>query len=431
MRNFPRILLGIIFLLPGFQVAAQAVASSPFSRLGIGEINSGTSSVRNISMGGVGVAAPNSAMINDINPALLFYNNFVTFETGVAGEVKRISNQSQSQTVGDANLAYLALSLPINKRWSAVIGLRPFSNVDYQSYSLQPVSNNNGTQVVKSYEGQGGLSEAFFGHGVRIAKGLSLGATGSFIFGNIFNDAGTLLSDANDPSLGAERTVFSTRTNYADLMFKGGAHYRHGFKDKVFLSLGGVYGLATDLSGTRRTILHRRNAVTDALLEETMLEDSISGSVHIPQSISVGLGLDNGKNWVLGLDFSMQNMSQFRSFEGQQHLGDTYRVGIGGEITPDMMSMDSFFKRMTYRAGFNYGRTPWLLDGGALDDMSLSWGVSVPVGRSTAIQRSFLNLGFTVGSRGSLSENHIRETYARIQVGLALNNRWFIKRMVE
>ncbi len=86
---------------------------------------------------------------------------------------------------------------------------------------------------------------------------------------------------------------------------------------------------------------------------------------------------------------------------------------------------------MTYRAGFNYGRTPWLLDGGALDDMSLSWGVSVPVGRSTAIQRSFLNLGFTVGSRGSLSENHIRETYARIQVGLALNNRWFIKRMVE
>ncbi|CAN5777220.1 membrane protein [soil metagenome] len=431
MCNFSRILLGIMFLFSGFQAAAQSVASSPFSRLGIGEINSGTSSIRNLSMGGVGVATPNSAMINDINPALLFYNNLVTFEIGVAGEGKRIANQSQTQTVGDANLGYLALALPINRRWSAVLGLRSFSNVDYQNYSLQPVENNNGAQVVKSYEGQGGLSEAFFGHGVKIAKGLSVGATGSFIFGNIFNDAGTLLTNANDPTLGGERTVFSTRTTYADLMFKGGAHYRHSFKDKVFLSLGGVYGLQSDLSGTRRTVLHRRNAASDALMEETVLEDSIQGHVHIPQTLSVGLGLDNGKNWVIGLDFSAQNMSQFRSFEGRQDLGDTYRVGLGGEITPDMMSTDSFLKRVTYRLGFNYGRTPWLIDGNALDDMSFSWGVSLPAGRMSALQRSFLNLGFTVGQRGSLGSNSIRETYARFQVGLALNNRWFIKRMVD
>jgi hypothetical protein len=431
MRSFSRILLGIMLLLPGYQAAAQSVSNSPFSRLGIGELNSSTSSIRSLGMGGVGVAAPNSAVINDANPALLFYNNFVTFELGVAGEAKLISNQNQRQTVGDANLAYLALSLPITRRWSTVLGLRPYSNVDYQTYSTEPVQGNPEVQVLKAYEGEGGLSEVYFGHGVKIAKGLSAGVTGSYVFGTIINDASTVLADTAGSPLSSEKTLFSTRTSYSDFMVKGGLHYRHSVKDKIFYSVGAVYGLAADIDGTRRTILQRINNSNEALLEESTLVDSIRGTAHIPQYLSVGLGIDNGKNWVAGVDFSTQNLSLLQTLEGQQDLGDSYRIGVGGELTPNMMSMDSYLSRITYRAGLTYARMPWITNGNPVTDMAVSWGASLPVGRMSAIQRSFLNLGFAVGKRGNLSDNPIRELYFRAQVGLSLNNRWFIKRMIE
>lgn len=435
MYKLSRILLGAMWLFSGYQVAAQSLTNSPYSRLGIGELNTSSASIRNFSMGGAGVAAPNSAQINDINPALLFYNNFVTFEMGVAGELKQLANQDQRQILGDANLSYLALSVPIAKGWSAAVGLKPYSNVDYQTSSQENVQNSPGAaiHVLKAYEGEGGLSEAYFAHGVRIAKGLSVGVTGSYVFGTINNDASTVLRDTANPALSLQKTVFSTRTNYSDFMFKGGLHYRHSVKDKIFFSLGGVYGLAADLDGTRRTVLQRKSVETDGVLPggETVLEDSIRGSVHIPQFLSIGLGIDNGKNWGAGLDFSSQKWSQFRPFRGLPDMIDAYRISLGGEITPNMASMDSYLQRITYRAGVSYARTPLVVDGTTVDDIAFTWGASLPVGRLTAIQRSFLNLGFAVGRRGNLSENPIRETYLRFQVGLSLNNRWFIKRMVE
>jgi hypothetical protein len=434
MCNFSRLLVGLILLLSGYQAVAQSVANSPYSRLGIGDLNSTTSSIRSLAMGGVGVASPNSAMINDLNPALLFYNNFVTFETGISGETKRISNPNQQHSSTDANLGYLALSVPLTNRWAAAIGLRPFSNVDYQTYSIENVQNNANVQVTKTYEGEGGLSEAYFAHGVKIFKGLSAGVQGSFLFGTINNDIGTVLRDTARLGLGAERTgtVFSTRTTYSGFKFNGGLHYRHSIKERLFLSLGGTYGLGSDINATRRTLLQRRNMLVNELpAEETVIADSIAGKIHLPGFISIGLGLDNGKNWGIGLDFSSHQLSQFRSFEGRQDLQDAYRIGLGGEFTPDMMSLESYLRRITYRAGFSYARTPWITNGNPVNDMAISWGASLPVGRMSAIQRSFLNMGFAVGTRGNLNDNPIREMYFRFQAGLTLNNRWFIRRMID
>jgi hypothetical protein len=432
MCNFSRLLLGLFLFLPGFQAVAQSVANSPFSRLGIGDINAKTSSIRSFSMGGIGVASPNSAMINDLNPALLFYNSLVTFETGVAGESKQISNQNQQQTSTNANLGYIALSMPISKRWASVIGLRPFSNVDYQTYSEENVVNNPSVQVVKTYEGEGGLSEAFFGNGVKIWKGLTLGLQGSFLFGSINNDAGTILRDTTAQGLSSEKTVFSTRTTYSGLNVNSGLHYRHTVNERLFVSLGATYGWGGDIGGIRRTLLQRRDLTRNELpVEETALSDSISGSIYLPGSFSVGLGVDNGENWGIGIDFTAHQLSGFRSFEGRQELHDAFRFGMGGEYTPDMLSLDSYLKRITYRAGFSYARTPWMTNGNNVDDIAVTWGASFPVGRMTAIQRSFLNVGLALGKRGNLTDNPLREMYFRFQVGLSLNNRWFIRRMID
>lgn len=100
--------------------------------------------------------------------------------------------------------------------------------------------------------------------------------------------------------------------------------------------------------------------------------------------------------------------------------------------------MDNYFKRVTYRVGLAVAQMPYRPAGQALYDRSVSWGFSLPVSASP-LESSTLSLAFTYGQRGNTDvrsvsggvERNIKEDYIRAQLGLSLNNRWFIKRRIE
>src|SRR5690349_7897248 len=75
----------------------QGYGNSPYSRLGLGDLNGNTGNIRNFSMGGAGVASPNSYQLNYQNPALLFYNNNVVFEISAAGQLKDLKQDTRTQ----------------------------------------------------------------------------------------------------------------------------------------------------------------------------------------------------------------------------------------------------------------------------------------------------------------------------------------------
>jgi hypothetical protein len=106
-------------------VQAQSIGNSPYSRYGLGELNTNLGNLRTAGMGGVGVSAGSSLHSNTANPALLYYNSITIFDMGVSGQYKTLRNSSQSQRDGDANLSYLTLGVPISKRWSSAVSLRP------------------------------------------------------------------------------------------------------------------------------------------------------------------------------------------------------------------------------------------------------------------------------------------------------------------
>ena len=425
-----RVLIGLALLCMANAAQAQNISNTPYSRYGLGEYNYNLGNVRNAGMAGVGISAGNSFQANTANPALLYYNSITLFDIGMAGQVKTIKNASESQTDGNANLYNLTLVVPVSKRWSSSIGLRPYSIVNYESKTSSILDGTSNVRVEQQYMGEGGLSEAYFAHGVKITEGLTIGGSASYIFGAITKEAASSVIDESLEAIGNEKIVYSERIRYDNFLFRAGANYRKKITDKYYLSAGSVYSFGTDLEAKRRASFERRT-LSDNVLDSNILPDSSEGSVNLPSSLRAGLTLDNGKNLTIGADFYTQNWSEFTSFEGKKQLGNSYRVAVGAEYTPDANSIDNFFERVTYRTGIYYGDSPFMVKGETITDKGVTAGFTMPLGRGSMYDYYQLNAALGYGSRGTTDNGLIKENYFQFSVGFTVNSRWFIKRRLE
>ena len=414
---------------------AQGLGNSPYSRIGLGEFNANTGGVRQMGMGGTGLAAPNSVNVNELNPALLYYTGRTTFEAGYIGQYKTVKNATASSRSGSGTLGYFSLSVPLASRWAAAVGLKPLSAVDYESNILQNVAGEAGSQSLKQYKGTGGISEAYFGQGVRIAKGFTVGFTASYLFGTVDETTGTTVQIVNslDPLV---KSVDRQHTRYSDFAFRAGAHYRQKVGKALNMNVGGVYSFGHNLRGQQTNTQEREN-MSGSLISAATLLSSGRGSTYVPGLAQLGVSIDNDKNWSLNLDVAQQQWSKFTSFNNNgPALSNTMRVGLGGEISPDPGSVEHYFQRVTYRAGVSMAQLPYQPGGKTLYDRSVSWGFGFPMPTASALESTTLSLGFTYGQRGntdvlSSGASNVQESYIRGQLGVTLNNRWFIKRRLQ
>ena len=107
----------LFFLLIAGEVSlAQQTTSSPYSRFGMGDLNSQFSSVFN-SLGGGGYAINDSKIINPFSPASYssYQSNSFLFSTGINNETIDIQSLTDNQTVNNLSLSpvsYTHLTLP-------------------------------------------------------------------------------------------------------------------------------------------------------------------------------------------------------------------------------------------------------------------------------------------------------------------------------
>ena len=434
-RVLGMLLAGLATMVAG-GAQAQGLGNSPYSRIGLGEYNANTGGVRQMSMGGTGLAAPNAVNVNELNPALLYYTSRTTFEAGYVGQYKTVKNATASSRSGSGTLGYFALSVPLASRWAAAVGLKPLSAVDYESNILQAVAGEAGSQSLKQYKGTGGVSEAYFGQGVRIGKGFTVGLTASYLFGTMDEITGTTVQIVNntDPLV---KAVDRQHTRYSDFAFRAGAHYRQKVGKTLNLNAGGVYSFGHNLRGQQTNTQEREDAASGSLIGTVITVSDGRGSTYVPGLAQLGVSLDNDKNWSLNLDVAQQQWSKFSSFNTKgPALSNTMRVGLGGEISPDPGSVEHYFQRVTYRAGVSVAQLPYQPGGKMLYDRSVSWGFAFPMPTASALESTTLSLGFTYGQRGntdvlSSGASNVQESYIRGQLGVTLNNRWFIKRRLQ
>ena len=435
-KNVVRLLLASAGLLAVGGAHAQGLGNSPYSRLGLGDYSPNTGGVRQEGMGGVGVAAPNAVNVNELNPALLYYTARTTFEAGFDGQYKTVKNAVASSRTGSGTLGYLALSVPLARRWAAAVGLKPLSSVDYNTTTNTGVDGSPNDRVVRQSQGSGGISRAYLAQGVHVARDLNLGFTAAYVFGTVDETTGTSILFSNGNT--TQNVVDRRHLHYSDFDFRAALHYRHKVSKDLRLNLAGVYSFQTSLK-TRRISTQEQQDVNGAILGTALQTEDVTGHVIAPALAQAGISLDNDKNWSASIDVAQQQWSKFSSFGTvDTPLHNTLRIGVGGELTPDPGSVEHYFQRVNYRLGVNVAQLPYQSGGQTLYDRSISWGFGFPLPTATPLEATTFSLAFTYGIRGntditssSTGSSNVQENYVKMTFGVTLNNRWFIKRRLQ
>jgi hypothetical protein len=426
-------------LLLAGSAQAQGLGNSPYSRIGLGDNIGNLGGVRQLAMGGTGQAAPNTGNVNELNPALLYYTPRTTFEAGFTGQYKNVRNATDSYRTGSATLGYLAFAVPINKRWGAAVGLKPYTIVDYDVNSTGSVNGDPYGTAYKQYQGKGGLSEAYFAHGIHVLRDLNIGGSASYLFGAIDQTNGTAISTSTVTA--RQLVVLREQLNYADFLLRAAIHYRHKVGKDLNLNVGATHAFQTNTKVSRQRTQEQRDANGSLLGAAVDLTDD-SGRTYLPALTQGGISIDNSRNFSFNVDGSWQQWSKYKAFGDAPvaQLGDTWRVAAGGEYTPDPGSVQHYFQRVTYRFGLSVAEMPYRPLGQTLYDRAVHWGFAFPLPTATPLESTIISLALVYGIRGNTSYlygstggggSNVRENYLKAQVGITLSNRWFIKRRLQ
>lgn len=408
----------------------QGLGNSPYSTLGFGEIYS-PATVPQQQMGGAGVSYANGLFVNGLNPALLARNRVTTLDVAVVGQLKRLSDGRQQQQVAGGTINYLSLVFPAGKRWTTSLNFMPYGFLDYEVRQLRLIPNTL-YFTEYDYKGSGGTTKVAWANGFRLGSQLYAGLTTSYVFGNVFRESSTttFVADPNDAAQYTDyRMTLTEQLAHHDFMFKGGLAYRHKIHDKLYLNVGGTYDLPARLKTNRyqsQTAYIGENPVggtTDTLIARQQ------GHVSLPGGYRIGLTLENPYKLALTADFGVERWGAYRDFSGNNPgFANTINAGLGVEYTPDISSSTSLFRRLPYRFGVNYRQFPYQVKSVSVSEMSVTAGFSLPLNRSGL---SDLHLGVSLGQRGTLQQNLVREQFFRVNLGFTLSENWFFRQVVD
>jgi hypothetical protein len=390
----------------------------------MGEIQ-GSENATQMMMGGIGVSNSNGIYTNVVNPALLARNRWTNLEVGINTEYKTLQDTRQKQSVFGGNYQSLNLTLPVTSRWTASVGIRPHSAVEYETRSYRRLNLLGVDSLIYSYKGSGGVSKVSISNGVRVFKEFYVGLQMDYLFGQVNRNVSTQnMSDGQ-----YYKVQLEDLTSYSDFQFKAGFAYRAKLKTDLFLNVGATL----DLNSTLNAEQIKRFATMDisglTVINSDTLEKSKAFVQQIPMAKRFGLSIEKAAKWMVGVDYTYTDWTKVSNNLGRSStLPVSHKVSMGGEYTPDIESISSFIKRTTYRMGVSYEKTPYdfLGNGNYAVDKHLSFGVALPLRNL-----SFLNLAYQVGRRGLISENGMEEQYHKLTLGLTFSDLWFQKQKIN
>lgn len=466
---------------------AQNATSSPYSRFGIGDLNSITFA-SNLSLGGTEIGLSQPGHINYGNPAAYSALWFTTYEGGVDFKQYEFKTNNSQHRTNTASVSYFDFAFPVKQqKWSLGFGLLPYSKVGYIETSESV--NSFGDNETNRYEGSGGLNNFHIGTGFKISRKLSFGLNSEYLFGVLNNNrtvgfnspyyfntaiksstsigwfhfnAGiqfkidslplaksdsiiylekriTLLQDSMN-NLILKNTGDTTRETYTrkNQLAQDIAATKLVKKNVVRRKVKTDWHLVLGLVASPSADLHARNSLlinsfrykfygtpeSLILVRDTIFQkDGQRGYVRLPFSTGFGFSLLNGNRWLFCSDFTFQQWSNFTFLGAKDSLVNSWRINAGIQFTPNERAIKSYWKTIQYRLGFHYDSGFLKFNGRNIHDIGLSAGFGLPVRKAGTI----LNFAFEAGKRGTTENNLILERYLKFTFGFTINDRWFIK----
>lgn len=199
------------------------------------------------------------------------------------------------------------------------------------------------------------------------------------------------------------------------------------------ITLGATAYIPTNLNAdyTALGYTYKTFSSTIDIPYDTTLNVQRSGNLTMPLIMSFGAGLKKGTRLTLLADVSMQNWSYYRFFGEDPKLKNSMRYSLGfqyvnnGEIK---FSRDLYREKAMYRGGIYYSTGYLDLKNTPMQEYGVSVGVGIPMGRNIF---NHANISAEVGTWGTTKNNLIKNNFIRCTLGLTLNQKWFVKRVID
>jgi len=408
-------------------VHAQNLTKSPYSALGIGDLQFGGNALQS-ALGQCSQGFRRPSDINSQNPASYGSLKYTVFEAGFKYTLGTISDKTNSSSIDNYSYGYLNVGIPLSQklRWALAFGLQPYSSVGYNVSSDIDVSNASGYHFPANEKtvGRGGISKVYLGTGIALLRDLSFGVNLSYLWGQ----SKTVKSIYIDPSYNLYNIEETSNNYFGDFYFDYGLQYHKIFKDKngkpkYKVVVGSTVNMATAIRSTRE--YNARSMGVGGILntKDTIVQpQSYSGTLNLPLNLKTGFSFEETDHWMICGDVNMANWSQFQLFETKDQLKDVLGISFGASYLPAKFDVQAnYFKHIEYRIGARYDNGYLNIAGIPIVTTGVSAGLGLPVGK----YKSKLNLTAEYFVRGTTNNSLIQENYFRIILGVTFTDKWF------
>ncbi|RED21942.1 hypothetical protein BD847_3431 [Flavobacterium cutihirudinis] len=401
------------FILLSLTSFAQSISSSPYSLYGVGSLYDSEFGVLP-SIGSSGLALPSSTFINNLNPASLGFiplNHFM-FDVGGKAIATTYQSSSRSENRNNFQFSHIAFAFPVTKNSGFSASLRPYSSATFKISNLKlPISDSQEYYYLTA-EGSGGLNNFDFSYGYRFGKKFSAGVSASLLFGNTTDQRSYLITSTI--------TGITKRTDYNGFRGTLGVQYKI---DSTF-TIASTIKLPTQIKASKvQSVQMVANEVV------TNVETNVASDIddyYLPSEIGFGISkrFKNNLNMTLDYEKSFWDDTNQSELYGDFVNRDRFALGFTYSATKNIRK---YWDRVQYAMGANFDNGYLEIDGKRINNAAISIGLSLPIENTF----STLNISYSYGQKGRISDNLIKENYHKLSLNLSLDGIWFVKRKIE
>ncbi len=406
-----------LILLFAYNIYSQDGSPSPYSYFGLGDTSfKGTTEY--ISMGSI-TSYTDSLHYNINNPASLSRLKYINLQFGISNRFISMDDNNEQVNVSSHNISYFALGIPIGKKAGLGFGILPETSSGYRIYTEEETG-------IYTFQGDGGLSRIFIAASYRLHKNLSLGFEFQHHFGYLKQENLWIPEDSS---------IYTREDNNEDLSagtFKISGLFTYPLKKQKYISINLDYQLGKNLDAGYTGSLRLISVNTSGyeLVVSQIDKEEKNGKVDLPSILNTGFGIGEKNKWYAGAGLTYVALKGFKNeFMDPSYVqyNDAYTYHIGGMYQPEYNSITSYWKKITFRAGAYYKQTGMNIYGEDINDFGITFGLGIPSLKAL----SNLNLGIELGTRGTTTNNLIKENYFNLHLSFSLNDIWFVKRKIN
>ena len=410
MHAFNKTSATIIFTLGSILSASAQNVTSPYSILGIGDVETKDFG-RYFGSGNAAIARRDINSYNFSNPASLTGLPFKTmnFDISTRGRLSNYTYPDADTSLGipsnDFVVKRVTMAAKVGQKTALAFGLRPYSSVNYQYLQDNAILDGN-TSYFKLVEGSGGINQVYLSLAKELSKRLSVGATASWLFGTLERRTQYI-----SPSI-------QLNINKTEQDFYTGGHVQAGIQ---YYSLQGKkwrhqFGLTTSIGVNLKGELITEYDDGIASIKKEVDTDR---SFRLPVSIGVGYSAVKLDKLTLSLEGNYYHWKYQKVNYSNSYTNPSMRISGGFEYAFIGKKGGSKYEKGYISVGTTAENSYIRINKNSLWDFSFSLGVGKNFSRSLS-----LYTGLESGNRGRKNYNQVTERYTQFITGITLKDIW-------